>query len=100
MANAKERPVTPSSRRGDRPRALPSNRSLESAKARCAGERFKFGVAFLFGKRKAGFGIAALGRFVADQKRDRPPLISRGLSCRARAVAQGLHQPPSPPRGH
>src|SRR5258705_11226262 len=95
MANAKERPVTPSSRRGDRPRALPSNRSLESAKARCAGERLKFGVAFLFGKRKAGFGIAALGRFVADQKRDRRSLISRGLSGCERAVDQGLHQPAS-----
>src|SRR5258706_5462661 len=99
MANVKEHPVTRSSRRGDRPRALSSSRSLESAKARCAGERFKFGVAFLFGKRKAGFGIAALGRFVADQKRDRRSLISRGLSGRERAVDQGLHRPASTTRG-
>ena len=99
MANAKERLVTRSSRRGDRTRALPSNRSLESAKARCAGERLEFRVAFLFGKGKAGLGIASLGRFVADQKRDRRSPIARGLSGRERVVDQGLHQPASAIRG-
>src|SRR6266851_2874131 len=78
---------------------LPLNRSLKPAKARGAGERFECTVALLFGKRKAGFGIAALGRFVADQKRDRRPLISRGLSGRECAVDQGLHQPASAIRG-
>src|SRR6266436_2232085 len=78
---------------------LPLNRSLKPAKARGAGERFECTVALLFGKRKAGFGIAALGRFVADQKRDRRPLISRGLSGRERAADQGLHQPASATSG-
>src|SRR5258708_4912918 len=76
-----------------------SNRPLKAAEARGAGERFEFTVAFLFGKGEAGFGIAALGRFVADQKRDRRPLISRGLSGRERAADQGLHQPASATSG-
>src|SRR5258708_23652538 len=78
---------------------LPLNRSLKAAKTRCAGECFEFKVARLFGKGEAGFGIAALGRFVADQKRDRRPAISRGLSGRERAADQGLHQPSSATSG-
>src|SRR5260370_16749914 len=77
-----------------------SNRPLKAAEARGAGERFEFTVAFLFGKGEAGFGIAALGRFVADQKRDRRPLISRGLSSRHPPPHQPLPQPPSPPTPH
>src|SRR6266481_8868094 len=76
-----------------------SNRPLKAAEARGAGERFEFTVAFLLGKAEAGFGIAALGRFVADQERDRRPVISRGLSGRERAADQGLHQPASATSG-
>src|SRR6266478_2533282 len=78
---------------------LPLNHPLEAAEARGAGERFEFTIALLFGKGEAGFGIAALGRFVADQERDRRPVISRGLSGRERAADQGLHQPASATSG-
>src|SRR5258707_14353536 len=64
-----------------------SNRPLKAAEARGAGERFEFTVAFLLGKAEAGFGIAALGRFVADQERDRRPRSEErrvGKECRSR----------------
>ena len=45
-----------------------SNRPLEAAKPRGAGERFEFTVPLFFGEDEPGLGIASLGRFVTDVK--------------------------------
>jgi hypothetical protein len=70
-----------------------SNRPLEAAEARGAGERFEFTVPLLFGKRKTGLGIASLGRFVTDVKRDRRPCVAGRRTRSERVVDQSLHQP-------
>jgi hypothetical protein len=73
--------------------ALRSNRPLEPAKARGAGERFEFMIPLFFGEDKPGLGIASLCRFVTDVKRDRRPRVTGRRSGSKRVIDQGLHQP-------
>src|SRR6187399_3646948 len=95
-------PTRPISARGSRSsaerasanyeRAL-RDRAREAAEARRTCLRFERRIALLFGEGEACLGVAALGCFIADQKRDRCPLVARSPAGLQRVLDQGLHQP-------